>query len=250
MLCQQLTLSLGLLLVVSQGFASDADDRTRDLDKAEAAASSIQNDTSQALGKATESLSSDPAFRKEAQRLQDLNQAPLGTIDGISGTKPGIDLDALMTRYNRSTTELSTTTSGEQLLIFISASVPRESLKKLAQQAARVNVPLILRGVVEGDFPATAKFMRDILGDEEPRARAMIDPALFDRFDVKQVPAVVLVPDGACVAGVRSCPKVTPAHVHIAGDVTLDYALDHIARTHPESRTLANSLHARLEGAP
>jgi type-F conjugative transfer system pilin assembly protein TrbC len=77
----------------------------------------------------------------------------------------------------------------------------------------------------------------------------MIDPTLFDRFDVKQVPAVVLVPGGACVVGVRACPKVTPAHVHVVGDVTLDYVLDHIARTHPESRTLANSLHARLEGA-
>jgi conjugal transfer pilus assembly protein TrbC len=92
--------------------------------------------------------------------------------------------------------------------------------------------------------------MRDVLGDEEPRARAVIDPTLFERFNVKQVPAVVLVPDGACVAGISACPKVTPAHVHVAGDVTLDYALDHIARTHPESRTLANSLHARMEGTP
>jgi type-F conjugative transfer system pilin assembly protein TrbC len=77
----------------------------------------------------------------------------------------------------------------------------------------------------------------------------MIDPTLFDRFGVKQVPAVVLVPGGACVADVRACPKVTPAHVHVAGDVTLDYALDYIARSHPESRTLANTLHASLEGA-
>ncbi len=250
MLCQQLTLGLSLLLVSSQGFASDADNRTRDLDRAEAAASTIQEDTLRALDKAAESFGSDSAFRKEVQQLQNLNPAPLGSIDGITGTKPGIDLDALMSRYDRSAPELSPTDSDEQLLIFISASVPQESLRNLAQQAARLNAPLILRGVVDGDLPATAKFMRDILGDEEPRARAMIDPTLFDRFGVKQVPAVVMVPGGACVAGARACPKVTPAHVHVAGDVTLDYALDHIARTHPESRTLANSLHERLEGAP
>ncbi|MEJ2404149.1 MAG: type-F conjugative transfer system pilin assembly protein TrbC [Candidatus Thiodiazotropha sp.] len=248
MLCQQLTLGLGLLLVFSMGVASDAENRIRDLDRAEAAASTIQEDASRAVDEAIESIGSDAAFQKETRQLQDLDPIPLGSINVITGTKPGIDLDALMTRYGHSAQELSPTASDEQLLIFISASVPRESLRKLAQQAACVNAPLILRGVVDGDLPATAKFMRDILGDEEPRARAMIDPTLFDRFGVKQVPAVVLVPGGACVAGVRACPKGTPAHVHVAGDVTLDYALDHIARTHPESRTLTNSLHARLEG--
>jgi conjugal transfer pilus assembly protein TrbC len=250
MLCQQLTLGLGLLFVVSLGFASDAENRLRDLDNAEAAASRSQEDASQAVDKAVESMSNDSTFRQEARRLQGLNPAPPGSIDGITGTKPGIDLDALITRYDRSGPELSPTASHEQLLIFISASVPRESLRKLTRQAALVNAPLILRGVVNGDLPATAEFMRDILGDEEPRARAMIDPTLFDRFGVKQVPTVVLVPGGACVAGIRACPKVTPPYVHIAGDVTLDYALDHIARTHPESRILAESFHARLEGTP
>ncbi len=250
MLCQQLTLGLGLLLVFSQGFASDADNRTRDLDRAEAAASSIQEDASQAVDEAAESIGIDAAFQNETRQLQDLDPAPLGSINDITDTKSGIDLDALLTRYDRSAPDLSATDPDEQLLIFISASVPRESLRKLARQAARLNAPLILRGVVDGDLPATAKFMRDILGDEEPKARAMIDPTLFDRFGVKQVPAVILVPGGACVAGARACPKVTPTHVHIAGDVTLDYALDYIARTHPESRTLANSLHAQLEGAP
>jgi type-F conjugative transfer system pilin assembly protein TrbC len=250
MLCQQLILGLGLLLAVFQGIASDAENRTRELDSAEAAASTVHEDASRAVNRAAKSAGSDSAFGKEAQRLQNLTPAPLGSIDGVNGTKPGIDLEALMARYGHSTPELSPSASGEQLLIFISASVPRNSLRKLARQAARVDAPLILRGVVDGDLPATAEFMHDILGDGEPRARAMIDPTLFDRFGVKQVPAVVLIPGGACVAGIRACPKVTPAHVHVAGDATLDYILDHIARTHPDSRVIAESFHARLEAKP
>jgi conjugal transfer pilus assembly protein TrbC len=249
MLCQRLTLSLGLLFAFSPVFASDAESRARELDRAEAAVSGIQEDNLRAMDEATESMTEDPAFRQEAQRLEDLDPAHLGSLDGITGVKPGIDLDALLAGYGRSVPELTASDSDERLLIFISASVPLASLKKLAQQAARAKAPLILRGFIEGNLDATARFMGDILGDGEPRAHALIDPRLFDRFDVKQVPAVVLVPDGACVAGVQACPKATPAHVHVAGDVTLDYALEHIARTHPEARNIAESLHALLRGA-
>lgn len=249
MLCQQLTLSLGLLFVFSPVFASDAENRMRELDRAESAVSSIQEDMSRAVDEAAESMASDPAFMQEAQRLEDLDPAPTGSIDGIDGGNPGIDLDALMAQYGRSAPELTASAPDERLLIFISASVPRASLSKLARQAAHANAPLILRGFIEGDLDATARFMGDILGDEEPRAHALINPRLFDRFEVEQVPAVVLVPDGACVAGVQACPKVTPAHVHIAGDVSLDYALEQIARTHPMARDIAESLHTLLRGA-
>jgi conjugal transfer pilus assembly protein TrbC len=249
MLCQQLILSLGLLSAISPVFAIEAENRVRDLDRAEAAVSGIQEDTSRAVDKAAESMTRDSTFKQEAQSLKDLDPAHLSSIDLITEANPRIDLDALMARYGRSTPELSTSASDEQLLIFISASVPRESLRKLARQAAYANAPLILRGFIEGNLDATARFMGDILGNEEPRAHALIDPRLFDRFDVKQVPAFVLVPGGACVAGVHACPKATPAYVHIAGDVTLDYVLEHIARTHPDARNIAESLHALLRGA-
>ncbi|MEW8701733.1 MAG: type-F conjugative transfer system pilin assembly protein TrbC [Candidatus Thiodiazotropha sp.] len=249
MLCQQLTLSLGLLLAFSPVFASDTESRIRELDSAEAAVSATQVETSRAVDEAAESMAGDSAFRQEAQRLEDLAPAPFGSLDGIKGVKPGIDLDALMARYGSPAPELTASDSDERLLIFISASMPQASLKKLARQAAHVKAPLILRGFIEGNLDATARFMSDILGDGEPSAHALIDPRLFDRFDVKQVPAVVLVPDGACVAGVQTCPKTTLAHVHVAGDVTLDYALEHIARTRPEAREIAESLHALLRGA-
>lgn len=202
---------------------------------------------------------------KEMRQVTSVEPAPLGSIDGIQPTSPDIDLDALMARYGAMRTP-ALAGDRERLLVFISASVPRESLRRLAQQAARIGAPLVLRGVVGDDFPATAAFMRDILGepenDDRPPAtsskeihsqrkpRALIDPTLFARFDVRQVPAVVLVPDGACVAGIRACPDATPAHVHVAGDVTLDYALDHIARTHPEAKSVADALLARLGGTP
>jgi conjugal transfer pilus assembly protein TrbC len=200
------------------------------------------------------------------RQVTSVEPAPLGSIDGIRPTSPDIDLDALMARYGAMRPTPALASDREQLLVFISASVPTDLLRRLAQQATRIGAPLVLRGVVGDDFPATAAFMRDILGEPENdgrppatsskqgssqrKPRALIDPTLFARFDVRQVPAVVLVPDGACMAGIRACPDATPAHVHVAGDVTLDYALDHIARTHPEAKSVAEALLARLGGTP
>jgi len=185
------------------------------------------------------------AIREERTRLGTVKPAPLGSIDGVQPSPAGVDMDALLARYDE--LGMVSQADGEQLLVFISSSMPKTSLRLLARQAAAVGAPLVLRGVVGESFPTTGEFMREVYGDDEPRAHAMIDPTLFGRFDVHQAPAFVLVPSGVCVAGVRNCPDSTPVHVHIAGDVTLDYALDFIARTRPEFRPTATRLLSRLD---
>lgn len=241
MLRQQLSLVLALCFL-SPVYAGDA---STELDRAAAASADHQRDTGSAVNQALQAMEEGTVVQDERARLATVQPAPLGSIDGIQPTAPGVDMDALLARYD----ELGTVqqAAGEQLLIFVSSSVPKASLRLLARQAAAVGAPLVLRGVVGESFPATAEFMRDVYGDDEPRARAMIDPTLFNRFEVHQVPAFVLVPSGACVAGVRNCPDNTPVHVHVAGDVTLGYALDFIARTRSDFRSAAANLLARLE---
>ena len=265
MLRQQLTLTLAVL-ALSVAVTAEENPRVQAVEKAEAAMADSRGSFVEATRQA-ESLMMDGALvGKEMRQVTSAEPAPLGSIDGIRPTSPDIDLDALMARYGAMRETPALGGDREQLLVFISASVPRKSLRRLARQAASVGAPLVLRGVVGGDFPATAEFMRGILGEPENdgrppatssnethsqrKPRALIDPTLFARFDVRQVPAVVLVPNGACVAGIRACPDATPVHVHVAGDVTLDYALGHIARTHPEVKSVADGLIARLGGTP
>ena len=80
---------------------------------------------------------------------------------------------------------------------------------------------------------------------ERQESGAVIDPTLFERFDVKQVPTVVVAesPAGACA--VETCP--TPAHVKIAGDVPLRYSLDRIALAEPQFRHALRVLMKKLE---
>lgn len=245
MLRQQLSLVFALCLL-SSAYADDASVRATDLDQASAAAADYQRDAGSAVNQALQAMAKGKAVQEERARVGAVQPAPLGSIGGIQPATPGVDMDALLARYDE--LGMVPQADGEQLLVFISSSVPKASLRLLARQAAAVGAPLVLRGVVGDSFPATAEFMRDVYGDGEPRARAMIDPTLFSRFDVRHAPAFVLVPSGACIAGVRNCPDSTPVHAHVAGDVTLDYALDFIARTRSgsEFRATATHLLARL----
>jgi len=169
-----------------------------------------------------------------------------GSLGGISASAPAVDVADLA---RRSPTAGAGGHTSSRLLVFISASVPRASLRRLARDAVLADATLVLRGVVGEGFPDTAAFMRDVLGgDEGPKARALIDPTLFTRYGVTTVPAMVLTPEGACVAGPRRCPESVPRHVHVAGDVTLAYALDYIARTRPAYREAAREVLVRLGG--
>lgn len=254
MLRQQLTLAFAVL-AISLAVTAEENPRMQAVEKAAAAMANSRGSLAEATRQA-ESLMMEGTAGEVMRQVTSVEPAPLGPIDGIRPTSPDIDLDALMARYGATRETPALGGNREPLLVFISESVPRESLRRLARQAADVGAPLVLRGVVRGDFRATAEFMRDILGEpgeeeaESSKPRALIDPTLFARFDVRQVPAVVLTPGGACVAGIRICPDATPPHVHVAGDVTLDYALAHIARTHPDARSVADALLARLGGTP
>lgn len=71
-------------------------------------------------------------------------------------------------------------------LIFVSSSMPRESLKKLAYQAVQYNAHLVIRGMVKGSMVETAKLVDEIDCPLE------IDPTLFARFKIVNVPVFMV----------------------------------------------------------
>jgi len=71
-------------------------------------------------------------------------------------------------------------------LIFVSASMPIASLKKLAYQALQHNALLVIRGMVKGSMQETAKLVDEI---DHPLD---IDPKLFEQFKITQVPVFMV----------------------------------------------------------
>ena len=116
---------------------------------------------------------------------------------------------------------------GPQLLVFVSLSMPEGALRKLVEQAERTRAVLVLRGLKDGSMVKTAVAVRQLLG--ERKAALQIDPQGFDRFGVSQVPTFVLLRDGtqAQRCADASCVPMS-SYTTLAGDVTIEYALEWI----------------------
>ena len=115
-----------------------------------------------------------------------------------------------------------------EILVFTSLSVPAESWRQWAHEAASMGAPLVLRGVGGGGLRATVKQIGARLGGAE--AGVAIDPRLFRLFGVTRVPAVVVVPGGVPPCESRGCADdPAPPHDLVTGNIGLAAALEAIA---------------------
>jgi conjugal transfer pilus assembly protein TrbC len=74
---------------------------------------------------------------------------------------------------------------------FFSFSVPEESLVQAMRQAQKLNATMVLRGLKNDNWNVTLKEILTLSQKAGVQKGAIIDPTLFDDFDVRVVPAVV-----------------------------------------------------------
>ncbi len=137
------------------------------------------------------------------------------------------------------------------LRIFITLDMPRASLQLLTDQAARAGAVLVLRGLKSQSMRKTVAVVQELIGTR--RVAWVIDPEAFTRFAVRQAPTFVLTLSDNANDAQRGCNAgcATPASfVSVAGDVSLDYALETIQRRHPEAAPRAEPLLKRLRASP
>lgn len=141
------------------------------------------------------------------------------------------------------------------IAIAVSLSTPRASLLKLGQDARDADLPLTFRGVgteIPQDRTGKSKsvlerygkgliarYMEDFKFLTNVGVNIQIDPVLFARHNITDVPRVMVVP--VC----RSACKRTQAILVARGDVSLRYALDALfkdvtnrLKTEPENKQL------------
>lgn len=131
------------------------------------------------------------------------------------------------------------------LLVFVSLSMPPATLQRLLEQAAQAGGVLVVRGLVNGSLRDTVARMQALIGERQ--AGFQIDPQAFDRFAIGHTPTFVLLRPQAqaqpCGAG--HC-VASENYVAVAGDVSLEYALEHILRRAPAFGSTARSLLNKL----
>ncbi len=117
------------------------------------------------------------------------------------------------------------------LLIFVSFSMPKESLKLWAEQASRVGCPLLLQGFVDNDLTKTTAKTQSLFGIEA-NVEISVDPEKFERFNIDVVPAVVIVePESTHSKKAASNDNLMPNFDVIYGDTSLEEALNRIAKS-------------------
>lgn len=196
----------------------------------------------------------DAARRKHgaaAPAAQGSPPAPSGpAIDALPQpvTRTPIDLEALARGYASQSDAMAAAqglANGPGLFVFVSLSMPRPTLERLIDQAARARASVILRGFAQGSLRETVAQVQGLIGTRQ--VAVQIDPQAFDRFSIARVPSFVLVRDGTrpvpCAAGTCAPPE---GFLRVAGDVSLDYALEHMQRAAPGFRADAGPFLDRL----
>jgi type-F conjugative transfer system pilin assembly protein TrbC len=123
--------------------------------------------------------------------------------------------------------------------IFVSSATPRESLVSLAKEASVSGIPIIVNGLGKHlDIPKGQSFANEInraCCSRGPISTWYAHPELFQRFQIKEVPAFVIVhSDG------KEFSKVS-------GDMALGNALKFFAKDsqHADIRAYASSVYQR-----
>ena len=178
-----------------------------------------------------ERLPTDRALQAEQQRIESERKTVFSTKD-YGSTFPDIptpkrdddwNFEALTSRYQQK----AWAQFREELLVFVSLSMPPESLKRLIRQTHQAGGSVLLRGFKEGSLKATAKAIQ-ALG--EAGGHVMIHPKAFTQYHVSSVPTVVLTTANPLSTTTSEGCALPESFASITGDVSLDRALDEIAR--------------------
>jgi conjugal transfer pilus assembly protein TrbC len=174
-------------------------------------------------------LPADKALDEAMQAQRDRSAKITSRAQGMPNqqTMPNIDASKLknadpsriIEQYQTLKDGVETAQREEGFLIFVSLSMPKESLNRLVDQAIKYKAPLVIRGTLNDSLATTVAKVSEVLNKRE--AEFQIDPRLFTRFSIATVPAFVAIsPDNGKWATVL-------------GDVSAGYALETMERSMP-----------------
>ena len=133
-----------------------------------------------------------------------------------------------------------------ELMVFVSFSLPRETLQRIVHQSERSGAVLVLRGLKGHSLTQTGEEIARLVG--ERNVTVLIHPPAFQQFQVRQVPSLVLArPGSAAKIDEEGCAPAA-SFIRIDGEVGQDYAPDLIERQAPAWADIARRHAARLAG--
>ncbi len=78
-----------------------------------------------------------------------------------------------------------------QAMIFVSLDMPQRSLQQIIHDAARYEVPVVIRGLYRNSFRETMNKIFELV-KKRNRGGILINPRWFKQYEIQSVPAVVV----------------------------------------------------------
>lgn len=185
-----------------------------------------------------------PILQQEVKALLESKQYKANQAAGEQLAREVLQLPT-QPASQQSSEEKETATGVEgQVLVFVSSSMPIETLRNYARSLVKVKGALVLRGGVDGlrKIGPTMAFSQRVL-KVDPYCRdncplfkvpLLIDPLLFRQHHINQVPAIAFQVEGVIQGCERS--NTAPATEVIFGDISLKGALDRLQQLKPHPK--------------
>lgn len=180
-------------------------------------------------------LPSDAVLKREMERVERQRKevfAPANPVTANPGnnfpqipapTPSAVDIQALARRYEQRAQARKT----DDLMIFVSFSMPAASLKRIVAQGRQVGASVVLNGFKNNSMKETTQAIQNL---GEGRGHVVVNPNAFAKYRIRSVPAVVLTkPNASDHLDAEGC-ALPDTYASVVGDVSLDYSLDTIAR--------------------
>lgn len=129
--------------------------------------------------------------------------------------------EAFSTDIRKEIANNATKSTGNDLVVFVSFSMPDEMLTSYSVQAKEAGATIVLRGMVDNSVTQTQ--LRAIPLNK-PLASWDINPGLFRKFNIQRVPAIILADSKESQIIEDGCAKPS-AYLQVEGDVSIRQAL-------------------------
>jgi conjugal transfer pilus assembly protein TrbC len=194
-------------------------------------------------GDETDLERSNRILKEVTQRVENQYRAPAANLDHLPQPIRSASPADMARQFARSpiTKQLPAT---PELMVFVSFSMPHESLVHIVEQSEKTGAKLIFRGFAGDKLSDMSKRVADLIGRH--RVEALVHPPAFTQFKVVQVPTLVISLSDAGNQLDNGCAQ-PDRYIKVTGDVGQDYALDLIERTQPKWATLAAMFNGKLQ---
>ena len=156
---------------------------------------------------------------------------------------PAPDIATIAEKYKELGKASAPKNGQPDLMVMVSLSMPREALERTAEQAERAGATLVFRGLKGDSMTRMGEEIQSIIGKRN--VSAVVHPPAFHQFSVTKVPAVVIARQEAGNVLENGCSQAG-TFVKVAGDVSLDYALEYIERKSQAWSQIAKAYRSRI----